>query len=155
MDVVEKVSDKIVLIDKGTIIANDTIEALREGSSNSLETIFAQMTSTGNMNETAGNILQAMQDKSPVDKVVHIETGLSEGMIYIRVADNGPGIPAEQRSQVFNKFYQIVQSKKSNVGGSGLGLSICKKIIDLHKGQIFVDESSSGGAKFILQIPMK
>lgn len=63
MDVVEKVSDKIVLIDKGTIIANDTIEALREGSSNSLETIFAQMTSTGNMNETAGNILQAMQDK--------------------------------------------------------------------------------------------
>lgn len=75
--------------------------------------------------------------------------------LYISIEDNGPGIPAEQRSQVFNKFYQIVQSKKSNVGGSGLGLSICKKIIDLHKGQIFVDESLSGGAKFILQIPMK
>lgn len=63
MDVVEKVSDRIVLIDKGTIIANDTIEALREGSSNSLETIFAQMTTSENLNETAGNIAQAMQDK--------------------------------------------------------------------------------------------
>lgn len=63
MDVVEKVSDRIVLIDKGTIIANDTIEALREGSSHSLETIFAQMTTHENLNQTAGNIAQAMQDK--------------------------------------------------------------------------------------------
>lgn len=63
MDVVEKVSDKIVLIDKGTIIANDTIEALREGSNNSLEKIFANMTTSENLNETAGNIAQAMQDK--------------------------------------------------------------------------------------------
>lgn len=64
MDVVEKVSDKIVLIDKGTIIANGTIEALREGSSNSLETIFAQMTTSENLNETAGNIAQAMRSNN-------------------------------------------------------------------------------------------
>jgi ABC-2 type transport system ATP-binding protein len=63
MDVVERVSDKIVLIDKGSIIANDTIEVLREGSGNSLEKIFAQMTTSENLNETAGNIAQAMQDK--------------------------------------------------------------------------------------------
>lgn len=64
MDVVEKVSDKIVLINKGSIIANDTIEALRDGSSHSLETIFAQMTSTENLNETAGNIAQAMRSNN-------------------------------------------------------------------------------------------
>ncbi|MDI9319224.1 MAG: ABC transporter ATP-binding protein [Phycisphaerales bacterium] len=63
MDVVEKVSDRIVLIDKGTIIANDTIEALRDGSDNSLEKIFAKMTTSENLNETAENIAQAMQDK--------------------------------------------------------------------------------------------
>ncbi len=79
----------------------------------------------------------------------------TEHELYISVEDNGPGIPAEQRSQVFNKFYQVAQSKISNAGGSGLGLSICKKIIDLHKGQIFVDESVNGGAKFIIQLPMK
>lgn len=79
----------------------------------------------------------------------------TEHELYISIEDNGPGIPSEQRSQVFNKFYQVTQSKKSNAGGSGLGLSICKKIIDLHKGQIFVDESVNGGAKFIIQLPMK
>lgn len=64
MDVVEKVSDRIVLIDKGKIIANDTIEALREGSSDSLEKIFAQMTTTENLNQTAGNIASALNDQA-------------------------------------------------------------------------------------------
>lgn len=102
------------------------------------------------------NIIGNAQKYIPVEDgkiVITVKNTASD--LYISIEDNGPGIPAEQRSQVFNKFYQIVQSKKTNVSGSGLGLSICKKIIDLHKGQIFVDESSSGGAKFILQIPMK
>lgn len=77
-----------------------------------------------------------------------------EKQIQFDIEDNGPGIPLEQRLNVFDKFYQIHQSKKNNIGGSGLGLSICKKIIDLHKGQISVDESKMGGAKFIIQIPL-
>lgn len=62
MDVVEKVSDKIVLIDKGAIVANDTIEALRAGNDQSLERIFAQLTTSGNLNETAGDIVSALND---------------------------------------------------------------------------------------------
>jgi ABC-2 type transport system ATP-binding protein len=62
MDVVEKVSDRIVLIAKGQIIANDTIEALRKDSNDSLEKIFAQMTTTENLNATAGSIASAMND---------------------------------------------------------------------------------------------
>lgn len=62
MDVVEKVSDKIVLIDKGTIIANDTIEALRAGSNSTLENIFAEKTSNTNWNQAADDIAKAIQD---------------------------------------------------------------------------------------------
>lgn len=62
MDVVEKVSDRIVLIDKGTIIANDTIENLRAGGTQSLESIFAEKTSTGDLNRSAGSIAQALHD---------------------------------------------------------------------------------------------
>lgn len=62
MDVVEKVSDRIVLIDKGTIIANDTIENLRAGGNQSLESIFAERTSTGDLNQSAGSIAQALHD---------------------------------------------------------------------------------------------
>lgn len=64
MDVVEKVSDRIVLINKGQLIANDTIEALRHGSDRSLETIFSQMTTSENLNETAGDILSALKGNS-------------------------------------------------------------------------------------------
>lgn len=53
MDVVEKVSDRIVLIDKGTIVANGTIDELRDGSGSSLEQIFARLTSNGNMSSRA------------------------------------------------------------------------------------------------------
>ncbi len=74
--------------------------------------------------------------------------------ILFEIDDNGPGIPMEQRINVFDKFYQIHQSKKNNVGGSGLGLSICKRIVELHKGQISVEESPLGGAKFIIQLPL-
>ncbi len=86
---------------------------------------------------------------------IHVHLNTVDSMFSIAIEDNGPGIPVEQRSQVFNKFYQVVQSKKNNAGGSGLGLSICKKIIDLHKGNISVEQSDLGGAKFIIQIPMK
>lgn len=61
MDVVEKVSDRIVLIDKGKVIANDTIDVLRQGTDDSLERIFAQLTSNNSLNEAAGNIAQALR----------------------------------------------------------------------------------------------
>lgn len=74
--------------------------------------------------------------------------------IQFEINDNGPGIPMEQRINVFDKFYQINQTRKGAIEGSGLGLSICKKIIELHKGQISVEDSELGGAKFIIQLPL-
>lgn len=64
MDVVERVSDRIVLIDKGTIIADGTIEELRKDSNDSLETIFAKLTSTGDSMERAGSFASAFKDNT-------------------------------------------------------------------------------------------
>lgn len=101
------------------------------------------------------NIVGNAQKYIPAEEgQILVTINSNEQELYLSVEDNGPGIPEEQRMQVFNKFYQVIQSKKSSAGGSGLGLSICKKIIDLHKGQILVDESTLGGAKFIIQLPM-
>lgn len=61
MDVVEKVSDKIVLINQGNIIANGTVEELRAGSQDSLEQIFSKLTSSQNMGEQASSIASALQ----------------------------------------------------------------------------------------------
>ena len=64
MDVVEKVSDRIVLIDKGNIIANGTITELRQGSSDSLESIFSHLTMTGEMSQKAGSLASAFGSKA-------------------------------------------------------------------------------------------
>jgi signal transduction histidine kinase/Na+/proline symporter len=101
------------------------------------------------------NIIGNAQKYIPTEKgKILVKVNSTDKDLYISIEDNGPGIPLDQRAQVFNKFYQVTQSKKNNTGGSGLGLSISKKIIDLHKGQLFIDDSSFGGAKFIIQIPM-
>ncbi|MCB0696794.1 MAG: ABC transporter ATP-binding protein [Chitinophagaceae bacterium] len=64
MDVVEKVSDRIVLIDKGVVLADGTIEELRKESSDSLEKIFSKLTSTDNITERAGDFASAFRDNS-------------------------------------------------------------------------------------------
>jgi signal transduction histidine kinase len=71
-------------------------------------------------------------------------------MIMISVIDNGPGISAKDKQRIFEKF----QTTKSHMGmGIGLGLYLCKSIIDLHKGSIEITDTPGGGATFTLKIP--
>ncbi|MCU6432889.1 two-component sensor histidine kinase [Undibacterium sp. Jales W-56] len=70
--------------------------------------------------------------------------------ISMVVEDNGPGIPAAERSRIFEAFYRIDRSRDRATGGFGLGLAIVQKAIQLHGGSIVVDESALGGAKFIV-----
>lgn len=65
------------------------------------------------------------------------------------VIDNGPGIPDKQKKMVFEKFKGGVNSKE---GGIGLGLYICKKILDLHKGKIWVEDSPKSGSNFCVEL---
>ncbi len=67
------------------------------------------------------------------------------------VTDTGPGIPEAQRAAVFEKFRQLDAAPKS---GFGLGLSICAKIVKLHKGEIWVQPSKTGGAQFVVRLPL-
>ncbi|MGZ8984344.1 MAG: ATP-binding protein [Methylotenera sp.] len=68
--------------------------------------------------------------------------------VLIVVADNGPGIPVEQRSQVFEPFFT------QRTGGIGLGLAVVRQIVLAHHGKISVRQSGLGGAEFRLQLPM-
>lgn len=70
----------------------------------------------------------------------------------ITIEDNGKGIPTSESEKIFDEFYRIADSNYVRQG-SGLGLSICKKIIDAHDGKIWADASYSNGAKFIILLP--
>jgi NtrC-family two-component system sensor histidine kinase KinB len=71
--------------------------------------------------------------------------------IHVSVIDTGPGIPFEVQSKIFDKFVQIKSDKA--LGGSGLGLTICKEIIRAHGGTIWVDSTPGKGATFTFTLP--
>ena len=71
------------------------------------------------------------------------------------VMDNGPGIPAEHRSQIFQPFFRLDRSRNATTGGSGLGLAIVDQLCQTHGWTITVGESPLGGAKFTLVFDSK
>jgi len=77
----------------------------------------------------------------------------SKSHLTVRIADNGPGIPAIHRDQIWERFYRLDHSH-SERKHFGLGLSIAKEIITAHKGKIWVEDSrETGGACFIIALP--
>ena len=68
------------------------------------------------------------------------------------MADNGPGIPPDELERVFDKFYRV--RPRGGPGGIGLGLSICKGIIEAHGGQIEARNRPQGGAEFAFTLPL-
>ncbi|WP_406277712.1 ATP-binding protein [Nocardia sp. NBC_00881] len=73
--------------------------------------------------------------------------------LIIEVADSGPGIPAEKRSVVFDRFRQIDGGPTRTVGGTGLGLSIVRDLVRLHRGEVGITTAPEGGAMVIVDLP--
>lgn len=71
--------------------------------------------------------------------------------VHLSVRDNGPGIPTEYQSKIFQKFVQV---KGRQSGGTGLGLAICKEIVRAHGGAIWVESSSGQGSTFTFTLPV-
>ena len=71
------------------------------------------------------------------------------------VADNGQGIPAEQLERIFERFHRVDTRLTRETGGLGLGLTICKRIVELHGGAIWAENRSSGrGSVFYVRLPI-
>jgi len=82
-----------------------------------------------------------------------ISVSRNKKKIEIAIADNGIGIPKDQRKKIFTKFYRVPTGNVHNVKGFGLGLDYVQKIVTAHKWKIKVDENPDGGSIFTLSIP--
>jgi two-component system phosphate regulon sensor histidine kinase PhoR len=76
-----------------------------------------------------------------------------DAIVEIRVADRGPGIPVEERNQIFDAFFRGRRAVDDQIHGTGLGLNLVKRIIDAHKGTVTVHSEPGQGTEFILRIP--
>lgn len=94
--------------------------------------------------------------KAVLSKVGKIEISVEENPkeIIVSVKDNGKGIPDNVVDNVFEKFYQVDTSSTREFGGSGLGLSICRGIVESHGGRIWVQSKVNEGSTFSFTIPI-
>lgn len=77
------------------------------------------------------------------------------GRAVIEVRDSGPGVPAEMRQKVFERFEQVDSSDTRRMGGTGLGLAIVKEFAELHGGRVWVTDAVEGGALFAVELPLQ
>ncbi|GAB4193478.1 MAG: hypothetical protein OHK0022_08420 [Roseiflexaceae bacterium] len=99
------------------------------------------------------NLLDNARKFAPAGSLLTVKAVAHEHLVRISVCDQGPGVPAQARERIFERFYQIEQPATRNVGGSGLGLAICKAVVEAHGGQIGVEGSPGGGATFWFTLP--
>ncbi len=83
-----------------------------------------------------------------------IRAATENGFLRVEVNDDGPGIPAEERENVFRPFYRIDKSRSSSTGNSGLGLAIARDIAISHGGNVLLGESSMGGLRAVIRVPL-
>jgi len=89
---------------------------------------------------------------SPIDGTVFISMGpLPPGRVIMKISDNGPGVPLEHRSKIFDRFYRVDAGRARDTGGAGLGLAIASWAVAAQGGQIRVEDSSEG-ATFTLEL---
>jgi two-component system sensor histidine kinase KdpD len=93
---------------------------------------------------------------------IEIKATLAAHEVTVEVADHGPGIPAGEELQVFDKFHRAVRehgpspnSPARKPEGVGLGLAICRAIVAAHGGRIWVENRSAGGASFRFALPIE
>jgi two-component system sensor histidine kinase KdpD len=98
------------------------------------------------------NLLDNAAKYAGPDSEISVKTSHSLEEVAISVADHGPGVPEEDRELVFDKFYRLRASRQ--IGGTGLGLTICKAIVEAHGGRIWVSGNPGGGALVTFTLPL-
>ena len=101
------------------------------------------------------NILTNSIKYTPDGGEIKIYVGFVYNDAYIKVFDNGIGIPEEDLNRIFERFYRVDKSRTREMGGSGLGLSIAKEILDKNGGSIDIKSKVGEGTEVVIRIPTK
>jgi heavy metal sensor kinase len=99
------------------------------------------------------NLLHNAVKYSPENCQIMVRVREAEGDAILEVQDNGPGIPLEDRTRVFERFYRVDKSRARGAGGAGLGLSIAQWAVSIHGGRIEVASEPGTGSTFRIYLP--
>jgi signal transduction histidine kinase len=107
----------------------------------------------GRLLQVFDNLLGNAIKFTPEGKKITVAVKDVGDMVQATVADEGIGIPADQRERVFDRFFQVDGTARRRFGGTGLGLTIAKRIVEAHEGEIWVESDPGEGSAFHFTVP--
>jgi len=130
-----------------------TAEAKRQRILTAVEPAACRITADpAKLHDVLRNLVENAVHYAPDAATINLEAAHVDGVVRISVSDSGPGIPPDDLSRVFERFYRVDKSR-SRPGGTGLGLAIVKHLVELHGGQAAAENRPEGGARFIITLP--
>jgi len=106
------------------------------------------------VNEVLHNILENAVAHTPKGGTINVAASQKGKWVEVSVSDTGEGIPAEDLPHVFERFYRVDKSRARATGGSGLGLTIARRLIEAHDGTIVVQSKLGEGSRFSFTLPI-
>ena len=104
------------------------------------------------LHDALRNLVANAISYAPEQSTIRIDAERAGAQVAISVADEGPGIPDEDRSRVFERFYRVDKSRARDPGGTGLGLAIVRHLVELHGGTVRAENGAGHGARFTITI---
>jgi len=108
------------------------------------------------LRQAVDNLLSNAIKYSPIDSDIYIEVvdkSIENSVVEIRVKDNGPGISEADKKKLFGKFQRLSAKPTAGEHSSGLGLSICKKLVEMMNGSVYCESTLGEGATFVIELP--
>jgi two-component system, OmpR family, phosphate regulon sensor histidine kinase PhoR len=135
-------------LESGQIVMNLHPVDLREETKRAVEDLVQRAAEKEMMLDNT--VPMDLRAKADADRLQQVLTNLveGEGRVEMWVQDDGPGIPAESRDRVFERFYRVDRARSRETGGTGLGLSIVKHIVQAHGGEVWLKSEVGEGTTF-------
>jgi two-component system, OmpR family, phosphate regulon sensor histidine kinase PhoR len=105
------------------------------------------------LHDVLRNLMENASNYSPEGATIDVTSRRAQTGVTLSVADRGPGIPDDDLTRVFERFYRVDRSRTRDPGGTGLGLSIVRHLVELHGGTVTAGNREGGGAVFTIDLP--
>jgi two-component system, OmpR family, sensor histidine kinase VicK len=128
---------------------NSVIDA---SGGNVIKPLYYVLVDPDRIREVITNLFDNAVKYTDAGKITLGLTG-DDSVVQLRISDTGHGIKPEDTKHLFEKFYRVDNSNTRTVGGTGLGLFICRKIVELYNGRIWVDSEIEKGSTFYINLP--
>src|SRR6478672_2796442 len=105
------------------------------------------------LRQVLANLLRNALVHTPAETPIEVSATREEGAVRLEVRDHGPGLPTDDPSAIFERFWRSEGGRKQGRAGAGLGLAIVAGIVDAHRGRVEATNASGGGASFVVRLP--